>query len=79
MSMTPTHAEIFGAPTCPYCDKAKALLTERGIPFTYHDVDASEDAFDSLFALVGTWKTVPQIFVNGEHVGGFDDLKEMLG
>ena len=74
-----SQAIIFGSATCPYCDRAKALLTERGIPFTYRDVDADEDAFDSLFALIGAWKTVPQIFIDYEHVGGFDDLQRRLG
>lgn len=77
--MTPASAIIYGSATCTYCDRAKALLEARGIPFAYFDVDADDGAFDRLFALIGSWKTVPQIFVDGEHVGGFDKLQERLG
>lgn len=71
-------AEIFGSASCTYCDMAKALLTERGIPFTYHDVDASDGAFDTLARRIGRWTTVPQVFVDGTHVGGFDGLQRKL-
>lgn len=72
-------AEIFGTATCTYCDMAKNLLTERGIPFTYHDIDADEAAFDDLARRIGRWVTVPQVFVDGKHVGGFHELREKLG
>lgn len=71
-------AEIFGTPTCTYCGMAKALLTQRGIPFTYHDIDADEAAFDTLARRIGRWTTVPQVFLDGAHVGGFNELKERL-
>lgn len=74
-----TTAEIFGTTTCTYCDMAKALLTERGIPFTYHDIDADESAWNTLVRRIGRWRTVPQVFVDDVHVGGFDGLKERLG
>lgn len=74
-----TAAEIFGTATCTYCTMAKNLLTQRGIPFTYHDIDADEAAFDTLAVRIGRWTTVPQVFVDGQHVGGFHELKETLG
>jgi glutaredoxin 3 len=73
------HAEVFGTTSCRYCDDAKALLTERGIPFTFRNIDEDEDAFSVLLERIGNWLTVPQIFVAGEHVGGFSSLKERLG
>lgn len=73
-----THAEIFGTPTCTYCGMAKDLLTERAIPFTYHDIDSDGAAFDDLTRRIGRWRTVPQVFVDGKHVGGFNELQEML-
>ncbi len=68
-------AEIFGTSTCPYCEKAKALLTEKGIHFVYKNMDDEQSGFfDQLVGRIKSWKTVPQIFLGSEHVGGYDDL-----
>ncbi|QSY98695.1 glutathione S-transferase N-terminal domain-containing protein (plasmid) [Rhizobium bangladeshense] len=63
-------------PACPYCDRAKHELTRRGLPFEFKDVMTDLDArreFKALFK-EGDKQTVPQIVIDGEHIGGCDDL-----
>jgi len=60
---------------CPYCDKAKALLTLKGIAFEERKLGA-EWSKEQLLEAVPTARTVPQIFLEGEYVGGYDDLEK---
>lgn len=63
---------IYTTPSCPYCLAAKELLKRKGIDF--REIDVSDDAeFDVLFRRTG-WKTVPQIFIGEEMIGGFQEL-----
>lgn len=66
--------EIFGTSTCPYCDKAKELLTKLNKEFVFYNIDEDEQAFDQLVGRIKSWKTVPQIFYGANHIGGYDDL-----
>ena len=68
--------EVFGKPSCVYCNYAKTLLEERQQEYAYIDIVANESSLKELFQRVPDAKTVPQIFIDGEHVGGFDDLRE---
>lgn len=61
---------------CPYCRRAKALLTKKGLAFTEVDIEASAEDRKAMIDVSGR-STVPQIFINGTHVGGFDDLFEL--
>ena len=63
---------------CPYCKKAKALLKEKGVDFEDVDITANEDAMRKKIAEISGGKTtVPQIFINGVHIGGYTDLKAL--
>lgn len=62
-------------PKCPSCDSAKELLKENDIQYTF--VQADKKLFGKVMA-VTKQITVPQIFINGEFVGGFEDLQEKL-
>lgn len=63
---------------CPYCKKAKALLKEKGVDFEDIDITANEDEMrEKLSGITGGRTTVPQIFINGVHVGGYTDLKAL--
>lgn len=64
---------IYTTTICPYCVRAKMLLQRKGV--AYEEVDVSGDA-DARRALVERTRqrTVPQIFINDEHIGGCDDL-----
>ncbi|MCR6632958.1 MAG: glutaredoxin 3 [Magnetospirillum sp.] len=66
--------EIFTTQVCPYCVRAKRLFDKKGA--AYREIDVSHDAAlrDSMTQRAGGRRTVPQIFINGEHIGGCDDL-----
>jgi glutaredoxin 3 len=60
---------------CPYCTKAKALLSRKGVSsFNEIDITHDEKLQQEMIAKTGGRKTVPQIFINDLHVGGFDDI-----
>ncbi|MBT0585511.1 glutathione peroxidase [Alteromonas oceanisediminis] len=64
---------IITKPGCPFCAKAKALLTEKG--YDYEEIVMGKDAsLTSLKAISGR-ETVPQVFIGGRHIGGSDDLE----
>ena len=64
---------IYTTQVCPYCVRAKQLFQRKGL--TYREVDVSFDQAERM-ALVARTKqrTVPQIFINDQHIGGCDDL-----
>ena len=66
--------EIYTTFMCPYCARAKALLEKKGQ--TYNEIDVSYDAAkrEEMTQKAGGRRTVPQIWINGTHVGGSDDL-----
>lgn len=66
--------EIYTSPFCGYCHRAKRLLTERGADYTEIDVMADGEKRREMVMRAGGRRTVPQIFINGTHVGGCDDL-----
>ena len=65
---------VYSGPNCPYCVRAKQLLTKKGAAFTDYDVKADQAKFDEMLGKSGGRKTIPQIFINGQHIGGCDDL-----
>lgn len=66
--------EIYTTPTCPYCQSAKALLTRKGTPYAEIDVSRDPALRDAMTQRAGGRRSVPQIFIDGRHVGGSDDL-----
>ena len=72
----PQAVSIFTKPGCPFCAKAKALLNEKGIG--YEEVVLGTDATSvSLQAVTGRG-TVPQVFIEGKHIGGSEELEAYL-
>ena len=65
---------IYSGPNCPYCVRAKALLKKKGAAFEEVDVKADTVRFEEMLAKSNGKRTIPQIFINGVHVGGCDDL-----
>lgn len=65
---------IYTTMMCPYCYRAKKLLTDKGIAFTEIDVGMDADRRAEMMQRAGGRHTVPQIFIGAEHVGGSDDL-----
>jgi glutaredoxin 3 len=66
--------EIYTTPTCPYCVAAKRLLTQKGAPFEEINVAGDPEGRRAMSARAGGRTTVPQIFIDGRHIGGCDDL-----
>ncbi len=66
--------EIYTRDWCGYCARAKRLLTERGAVFTEHDIGHEIGARETMMDRSGGRSSVPQIFIDGQHVGGSDDL-----
>lgn len=62
---------------CPYCDQAKALLTQKGIQFEERKIGDGYTR-EELLEAVPNARTVPQIFLDGELIGGFTELKQHL-
>ena len=66
--------EIYSTAICPYCMAAKNLLKQRGLEYTEIRIDQDAGKREEMLARSQQRRTVPQIFVNGEHIGGHDDL-----
>jgi glutaredoxin 3 len=65
--------EIYTTPWCGYCARAKALLEKKGA--AYQETDVMEDAVKRAEMRERSKRTtVPQIFINGQHIGGSDEL-----
>jgi len=58
---------------CPYCERARALLTRKGVSFEEIDIDAAPERREEMMTRSGR-RTVPQIFIGEVHVGGCDDM-----
>ena len=59
---------------CPFCDRAKMLLQKRNIEYTELKVDQDVKLFEEMLALSNGRRSVPQIFIDDRHIGGYDDL-----
>ena len=68
------NIEIYTMTHCPYCVKAKQLLTKKGQSYKEINLDEHENLWEESMKRSGGRQTVPQIFINGAHVGGCDDL-----
>ena len=68
---------IYSTPFCGYCLAARRLLTDKGVAFEEIDVYAEPERRAEMVARAKGARTVPQIFVGEEHVGGFSELWEL--
>lgn len=66
--------EIYTKFLCPYCTRAVALLTKKGVAFEEVDISTGGPRRGEMIERAGGRQTVPQIFINGNHVGGSDEL-----
>ncbi len=64
---------MYTTSVCPYCAQAKRLLTKKGATFQEHNIEEMPNGRDFLTELTGR-RTVPQILINDQAIGGFDDL-----
>ena len=68
------HIEIYTQPWCPYCSRAKALLDKKGVAYTEIDAPGGSAARVESQRRAGGRTSVPQIFIDGRHIGGSDEL-----
>ena len=66
--------EIYTSMFCGYCVRAKKLLSQKGVSFTEQDVTADKNGRKLMTSRAGGRTSVPQIFINGDHIGGCDEL-----
>jgi glutaredoxin 3 len=66
--------EIYTWSTCPFCVKAKRLLDGKGVSYTEYCLDGDEAGRQKMAARSAGRKSVPQVFVNDQHLGGCDDI-----
>lgn len=72
------NVEIYTKATCPFCHRAKALLSEKGVAFQEIPIDGDADKREEMIVRSGR-TTVPQIFIDAQHIGGCDDLYALDG
>jgi glutaredoxin 3 len=75
--MADERVVVYSQPFCGYCSAAKRLLTAKGAAFAEIDVMAEAGRREEMIARSGGRRTVPQIFIDGRHVGGYDDLSAL--
>jgi glutaredoxin 3 len=66
--------EIYTWSTCPFCLRAKSLLNKKGVNFTEYSIDGDEDARAKMAQRANGKRSLPQIFINDNHIGGCDDI-----
>ena len=68
--------KVYGKQGCSFCEKAKTLCELYELEYEYIDCTFDEEALD--FLIESGFRTVPQVFIDGEYVGGYTDLYERL-
>jgi glutaredoxin len=66
---------VYGKTTCAYCDRAKDLLDEKGIPYEFKNIEEEWQALEEMRILTGGARTVPQILVDKKPIGDYDGLR----
>lgn len=69
-----SKVEIYTWSSCPFCVRAKVLLDKKGVEYTEYCLDGDEPARAKMAQRANGRKSVPQIFINDQHIGGCDDL-----
>jgi glutaredoxin 3 len=69
--------EIYTTQFCPYCVRAKSLLKQKGVAFEEIDVSDDPELREKMVERAGGRRTVPEIFINGKIIGGYDELRAL--
>lgn len=73
----PAQTTLFSKPGCPHCARARKMLTEKGYRFEDIELGSHSISFSSLQAVTGQG-TMPQVYIDGQHIGGADELEAWL-
>ncbi len=68
------EVELYTTKYCPYCTRARALLQRKGVAYVDIDINDEPDRRSEMVRRANGRSTVPQIFIDGDHIGGCDDL-----
>ena len=68
------NVEIYTWSSCPFCIRAKSLLNKKGVEFTEYSIDGDNQAREKMAQRANGARSLPQIFINDQHIGGRDDL-----
>ena len=68
---------VCSGPMCGYCDAAKRLLARNNLEFINIDVSTKDGLRDEMINKANGRRTIPQIFFNDEHIGGYQELREL--
>lgn len=69
--------EIYTWSRCPFCIRAKGLLDEKGVKYSEYCIDGNEEARAEMAQRANGRRSLPQIFINDQHIGGCDDLYDL--
>ena len=72
--MAMAEVELYTTPFCPYCTRARTLLERKGVAFIDIDITEKPGRRAEMVRRAGGRTSVPQIFIDGEHIGGSDEL-----
>ena len=64
-------------PRCAFCDAAKRLLTKKNIPYKEINIAVEKDNMEEMIKKSNGKRTIPQIFIENYHVGGYDELRDL--
>ena len=68
---------VYMGPMCSYCDAAKRLLNKKNIPFKEINIALEEGKMEEMLKKSNGMKTIPQIFIEDHHIGGYDELRTL--
>ena len=68
---------IYTGPMCNFCDAAKRLLTRNNAPYNEIDISSVAGAMDEMIIKTNGKRTIPQIFFNDRHIGGYDEVRAL--
>ena len=71
------NINVYTGPMCPYCDAAKRLLNKKNIPFKEINIALEEGKMEEMLKKSNGMKTIPQIFIENSHIGGYDELRAL--
>ena len=71
------NVTIYTGPYCNYCDAAKRLLTRNNVPYKEINVAEVDGAKDEMIQKANGKRTIPQIFFNDQHIGGYDEVRAL--
>ena len=74
---TMKNITMYSGPMCAFCDAAKRLLNRNNLEYKVIDVSTGPDLRDEMIKKANGKRTIPQIFFNDEHIGGYQELRDL--